>query len=605
MTNEELEQAVIDYITKNNLISPSKLIQAKIITSYSDNLIYEVLYDLNLLTVEQLNDVLSEVTGYPVTDPLYEISQRTIPEELFNLFPHELVLQYIVFPFRIEDEHVHVAMSNPTDNKLVEDLEKSCGKAVKRHVCYFKTILRAIVRHYPYAEGKEFNEVIQDTIDEVTGKKDLEPHVNIWTEPLGQALQREISLFTKQVETPKLGEIGVSILIQQILDYAIYIGATDIHIEPYEDAIKVRLRKDGILATKWYLPKIIQLRFFNRLKVMANLQPTLKTQSQNGSFTYENVVDTGVDIRISTVPSIYGERFALRLLDKNKRILSLTDLGMKDENYEKLSVHLNSKQGLILVVGPTGSGKTTTIYAALEYLNRDECSIMTLESPIEYQMRGINQIHVDFFRNYSFEDAFEDVLRQDPDIILLGEILDQQSAQTSVMAASTGHLIFSTLHATCSAFAVPRLLSLGVSVSVLSDVLQLILAQRLVRMLCPHCKKRDTLSKKRLKKLGLTQEQLGDGRYYTSSGCDKCNNRGYYGQIGAFELLIIDENIREMILKGHTGMEIYYYAIKQGMVTLFSDAMNKAKAGITSLDEVVYRIPNEPNITVEQSKDQN
>ncbi|MDE1462995.1 GspE/PulE family protein [Spartinivicinus poritis] len=602
MTNEELEQAVIDYITKNNMIAPSKLIQAKIITSYSDNLIYEVLHDLNLLTVEQLNEVLSEVTGYPVTDPLYEITQRTIPEELFNLFSNELVLKHIVFPFRLEDEHVHVAMSNPTDSKLVEELEKNCGKAIKRHVCYFKTILRAIVRHYPYAEGKEFNDVIEETIDEVTGKKDIEPYVSIWTEPLGQALQREISLFTKHAEAPREGEVGVSILIQKVLDYAIYIGATDIHIEPYEDAIKVRLRKDGILATQWYLPKIIQSRFFNRLKVMAKLQPTLKTQAQNGSFTYENVVDTGVDIRIATVPSIYGERFALRLLDKNKRILSLTDLGMSDEEYDKLIVHLNSKQGLILVVGPTGSGKTTTIYAALEYLNRDDCSIMTLESPIEYQMRGINQIHVDFFKNYSFDEAFEDVLRQDPDIILLGEILDQASAETAIMAAATGHLIFSTLHATCSAFAVPRLLSLGATASILSDVLQVVLAQRLIRVLCPHCKKRDSLSKKRLKILGLSESQLGGGRYFVANGCDKCNQRGYYGQIGVFELLIVDENIRDMILKGNTGMEIYHYAIQQGMIPLFSDAMDKAKAGITSLDEVVYRIPTEPHIITDISK---
>ncbi|RDH46104.1 GspE/PulE family protein [Zooshikella ganghwensis] len=591
MTNEELERAVVDYILEKNLIPPQKLVQAKIITSYSDNLIYEVLYDLNLLSVDQLNKILSEVTGFPVIDPLYEINKINIPEEVLSLLPNELVLQYVIFPFRLEENTLFIAMSNPTDKALVDQIEKKAGYPVKRFVCYFKTILRAVVRHYSYMEGKNFNDVIQDAIDEVEGRKDIKPEVSIWTEPLGKALKREITLFTNKAEMPAEGEVGVSMLIQQIIDYAIYMGASDIHFEAFEDAVKVRLRKDGILATQWYLPKIIQNRLFNRIKVMGNLRSTMSTFAQDGSFTYQNIVDAGVDIRLSTVPTIHGERIAMRILDKNRRVLELNDLGIPPKEYQTFIKALKTSQGLILNVGPTGSGKTTTIYGALDFLNRDFCSIITMESPIEYQISGVSQIHVDPNKKYNFVEAFADVLRQDPDVIVLGEILDRESAHVAVTAASTGHLIFSTLHATCSAFAIPRLLSLGVDASVLSDVLRVIVAQRLLRLLCPHCKVIDELSEERLQRLGLARDDLGANNYFRARGCEHCNHRGYIGRVGCFEVLEIDDRIREMILNGNTGLDVYYYAHQHGMRSMFHDALFKAQQGYTSLDEVIYQAP--------------
>jgi type IV pilus assembly protein PilB len=592
MKNEELENAVSDYILEHKLVQPQKLMQAKLITHDSDNLIYEVLYDLNLLSIDELNEVLSAVTGAPVIDPLYEISRVNVPEEVLKSLPNEMVLEHIVFPFRVQDGYLHIAMSNPTDNALVEELETKSGMAIKRYVCYFKTILRAIVRHYSYMEGRDFGSVIQDAVDEVKGERNIVHEESIWTEPLGKALQREIALFThKDEEKPKEGEIGVSMLIQKIIDYAIFSNASDIHFEPFEDAIKVRLRKDGILATQWYLPKVIQQRLFNRIKVMAKLKSTISNVAQDGNFTYENVVDAGVDIRISTVPTMHGERIALRILDKNRRVINFIDLGMRFKDYELFNQRLLSKQGLILIVGPTGSGKTTTIYASLDQLNQDYCSILTLEDPIEYQMSGICQIPVDNDKHYHFADAFEDVLRQDPDVVVLGEIRETESAQVTVNAASTGHLIFSTLHATCAAFAVPRLLSLGVDSSVMSDVLQLVLAQRLVRVLCPHCKIPDELTNERFKRLGLDRNQIKEGEYYKAVGCDKCDHRGYSGRLGVFEVLIPDEAIRQMILKDKTGLELYRYAMENGMHTMFDDAIEKASTGITSLDEIAANVP--------------
>lgn len=598
MNNEELESAVSDYILEHKLVPPQKLMQAKLITNDSENLIYEVLYDLNLLSVDELNEVLSAVTGAPVIDPLYEINRVNVPEDVLRALPNEMVLQHIVFPFRVQEGYLHVAMSNPTDNALVDELETKSGMAIKRYVCYFKTILRAIVRHYSYMEGKDFGDVIQDAVDEVKGERNIEPIVNIWTEPLGQALQREISLFShkEEKEEPKAGEIGVSMLIQQIIDYSIFANASDIHFEPFEDAIKVRIRKDGILATQWYLPKVIQQRMFNRIKVMASLQSTISNVSQDGNFTYENVVDAGVDIRISTVPTMHGERIALRILDKNRRVINFTDLGMRQSDYDLFTQRLLNKQGLILVVGPTGIGKTTTIYASLDQLNQDYCSILTLEDPIEYQMSGICQIPVDNDKHYHFADAFEDVLRQDPDVVVLGEIREPESAQVAVNAASTGHLIFSTLHATCAAFAVPRLLSLGVDSSVMSDVLQLVLAQRLVRILCPHCKIRDDLDDDRLQRLGFSRDQIPDGEYYKPVGCDHCEFRGYSGRLGVFEVLIPDEDMRQMILKDKTGLELYRHAMERGMHTMFDDAIEKARSGVTSLDEVASNVPTYFNI---------
>lgn len=587
MTYDELAKVFLDHCIKNNLIPAHKISQAQMIADVSDRDIYELLLDTQLLNIDLLNELLSKITGYPFLDPLYESIHKPYAKETLYTLSHKLAFENMIFPIKIEEGSLHLAMANPTDEQVVRTVEAVAKYPVKRYVCYFKNIMRAVVRFYTYLGGKTFEVIVTDALDEVSGKKKIEAPPSIWNEPIAKAMTREIRLFSGQQDPPREGEVAISLLVQKIINNAIYLGVSDIHIEPFEEVIKVRFRKDGVLFAQWYIPIRLQSNLVNRLKVMANMDPTAHSKPQGGYISYENIVIVGVDIRASTVPTMYGERFAMRLLDKSRTLLNPADLGLNENELKLFATKIKSPQGLILMTGPTGSGKTTTIYAALDQLNRESSSIITIEDPIEYQMLGISQIQIKPKQELGFAEVFREVLRQDPDVILLGEIRDSDSAKVAVTASSTGHLVFSTLHTNNAASSIPRLISMGTDSFVLSDTLELIIAQRLVRRLCPHCKKEDELHEDRLKELGLDAKELKDGNFFAPQGCKQCNFTGYISRIGVFELLNPNEQIREMIIHKEPSLHIERQAQESGMVNMRQDAMDKARKGIVSLDEVI------------------
>jgi type II secretory ATPase GspE/PulE/Tfp pilus assembly ATPase PilB-like protein len=589
MTDLELQEKFIEHCVTEGLVPVHKMAQARIIAESAGRQIYEVLEDIHLLSQNQLNQALSETTGVPPLDPFLESYKTLFSEETLCMISHKLAISKLVFPLWVKDGALHVVMANPTDTATIDAISKMSGFPVEAHVCYFKNVIRAVVRYYSYISGKRFEVIVKDAIDEITGKKTIIAPPSIWVEPLSEALFREVKLFPGNIEPPKEGEVAINQLVQKIIDNAIYIGASDIHIEPFADVVKVRLRRDGILDSQWYVPNEIKSYLYNRIKVMANLDLTSSNKPQDGHIPYENILPVGVDIRVATVPTEHGERIVLRLLDKNRTLLHPEAIGMEPEDQRLYQKQIQAPQGLVLLTGPTGSGKTTTIYVGLDQLNTDERCIITIEDPVEYELSGVSQVQIDPRQNFGFSNALRAILRQNPDVVLLGEIRDPESAQVAVSASSTGHLVFSTLHTNSAADAVTRLISMDADPFVLSSSLQMIVGQRLVRRLCNKCKQPIIPSQEQAVMLGLVQEGLSDETFHGPVGCDACFGHGYLGRIGVFELLAVDDAVRNMIVSQAPSIRIQQYAVENGMRTMRQDALRKAARGITSLDEVIKR----------------
>ena len=589
MNDLQLQEKFIEHCisTKTGFIKPHKMRQAQLISEWSKKPIFDVLMELQLISQAGINEALSETTGYPVFDPLTEAYLTQYSKEVLGKISHKMAVEHRAFPFKLENGKLHMVLANPTDETAVAALEKMAGYQIVRYVCYSKHILRAVVRYYNVVSDKSFENLVHDALDEISGRKKFKAPPSIWTEPLSEALRREIRLFPATSVELAEGEVSITLLVQKIINNAIYLGASDIHFEPFEDVIKVRFRKDGMLFAQWYVPNDLRVNLFNRLKVMSGMDLTVSKRPQDGYISYENLLPVGVDIRASIIPAMHGERAVLRLLDKAKGLLDPTRLGFEQDNHELFQRKIRSPHGLILMTGPTGSGKTTTIYAALSKLNSENRSIITIEDPVEYELQGINQIQVDPRFDMTFTQSFRAVLRQNPDVILLGEIRDPESAQVAVHASSTGHLVFSTLHTNDAANAIPRLISMGCDPYVLADALKLVVGQRLVRRLCESCQTPDNLDEQRLAELGFDAEDVPEGEYFRAVGCAHCNGMGYMGRFGVFELLVPDYIIQEMTVNRAPGTMIHKHAVDQGMLTMRGAAMIKAQRGQTSLDEVI------------------
>ncbi|HQP24199.1 MAG TPA: type II secretion system ATPase GspE [Smithellaceae bacterium] len=375
-------------------------------------------------------------------------------------------------------------------------------------------------------------------------------------------------------------------LVNLLVSGAIKDRASDIHVEPYSGTLKIRYRIDGILYDILNLPRRIQSPLTSRLKIMAKLNIAEKRLPQDGRIELK-IADRLVDVRVSVIPTAFGERVVLRLLDKSANILMLSDLGMHDERIKLLDSLIKSPYGIILVTGPTGSGKTTTLYAALSTINRPEINIITIEDPIEYQMDGVGQIQVNPKIDLTFAAGLRSIVRQDPDVILVGEIRDRETAEIAIQSSLTGHLVFSTLHTNDAASAVTRLIDMGIEPFLVTSSIVAIIAQRLVRVLCPHCKEVYTPDKETLANLGLTALILENNTFYRKKGCNLCMHTGFRGRTAIFEILVVDDDIKRLVLKTSDANQINEQAIKQGMITLQQDGIHKVLAGITTTEEVL------------------
>jgi general secretion pathway protein E len=375
-------------------------------------------------------------------------------------------------------------------------------------------------------------------------------------------------------------------LVNHIISQSIKTRASDIHIEPYQDSFTVRYRVDGILYDLLTPPKWIQPALISRIKVMAKMNIAEKRLPQDGRFDVK-VGDQNIDLRVSTIPTSFGERVVLRLLNKSGSLLELPDIGLSPARLKGIKRLVTSPNGIILVTGPTGSGKTTTLYAILQSINKPDINIITIEDPVEYQIKGISQIQVNPKIDLTFARGLRSIVRQDPDVILVGEIRDKETAEIAVQSALTGHLVFSTLHTNDSASAITRLVDMGVEPFLISSSVLAVVAQRLVRVLCDNCKKAYEPSAIYLKSIGVSPKYFNENRVYKAAGCENCFNTGYKGRLGIFEIMVLTEKLKTLILKTFDSNRIKSEAVLEKMRSLRQDGLQKVKKGITTIEEVL------------------
>ena len=520
----------------------------------------DVLKRLGVIDEETLAKIIAKQWGYPYID----LSTVEIDKETVHLISEEIARRFEVIPFgRTEEGEIMVAISDPT-NIFAIDFLRNYLKNVKIYVASKESIIGNIEKYY------SMEKTVKEAVMEMTGGVEVETEEE----------KTELSID----EARSLAETAPIIrLMNQIITEAIVSRASDIHIEPQKRSVRVRYRIDGVLNDAMSLPKNIQPGLVSRVKIMANLDIAERRRPQDGRI---NLKFRGreIDLRVSVLPAIFGEKVVMRILDKEKSLIPLEKLGFSEESLTIFKSLITQPYGMILITGPTGSGKSTTLYAVLRILNSPKVNILTAEDPVEYQLDGITQLQVNPKIGLTFANALRSFLRQDPDIILVGEIRDRETAQIAMEAALTGHLVFSTLHTNDSFSAPTRLIDMGIEPYLIASALIGVTAQRLVRKICNNCKTEVKPSRYILEQLGIEDENTV---FYKGKGCPICNNTGYKGRIAVQEVLKIDDNIRDMILKRASSTEIKEYAVKNGTKTLLHDALDKARKGITSLEEVL------------------
>ncbi|MCK4257724.1 MAG: type II secretion system ATPase GspE [Halanaerobiales bacterium] len=486
-------------------------------------------------------------------------------EDSYRL-PREYVQKYRVIPIGMEDEELIIAIPENLTLEIRRDLEVFFSTNLKFRVC----------------ESMELNKLVQDFLDsEGETIEGMLKNINS-----DEYSSEDIYSFSQNIENLEdlAQEAPIIRLVNLIISDALKERASDIHLEPFERLVKLRYRIDGILYEKTPPPRNLFPAIITRIKIMANLNIAERRLPQDGRIRIK-IAGREVDIRVSTIPTIYGESLVMRLLDQSAVLLNLDQLGFDKNILDKIYKTLNYINGIVLVTGPTGSGKTTTLYSCLNQMNLPENKILTVEDPVEYQLSGINQMQVNDKIGFTFATGLRSILRQDPDIIMLGEVRDLETAQMAIQAALTGHLVFSTIHTNDSASTIARLIDMGLEDYLIASTIRCILAQRLVRKICPNCKEKYQPHSSKLKVLGV---HLQDGlNFYRGVGCDTCNNNGYLGRLGIYELLIISPEIEEMISQNRNGNEIKKLACAQGMVTLREDGILKVKQGLTTIEEIL------------------
>jgi general secretion pathway protein E len=494
---------------------------------------------------------------------------ETIPEgaglELLDLVPIGFAKDNRIFPLEQGDGVLRVAVADPLDARARNDLAALTGDRIEVTVATVEEILRAINRAFERRTG-EAREMVEEIGGEAGGGlvAGLEPQ----------------DLIDVSDEAPIIRFVN-SLITQGYKE-----RASDIHLEPFEVEMVVRYRIDGILYEVLRPPHKAQASITSRIKIMAGLTIAEKRLPPDGRFRVR-IAGKDVDVRVSTLPTAFGERVVLRLLDKASNVLALEDIGMEPELLQQVQGMINKSHGIFLVTGPTGSGKTTTLYAALTRLNSREKNIITVEDPIEYQLAGVGQIQVNPKINLTFAAGLRSILRQDPDIIMVGEIRDGETAEIAVQSALTGHMVFSTLHTNDAAGALTRLVEMGIEPFLAASSIVGILAQRLVRTICPHCREAYRPTPELLAEIGLARNLPADVRFYRGRGCPQCMDIGYRGRIGIYELLPIDEPIRDLLLRNQDAASIKASGMKRGMRTLRDAGLALALQGETSIEEVL------------------
>jgi type IV pilus assembly protein PilB len=547
------------------------------------------LVKLGFVRDDEITDLLSRQYGVPCIN----LSQFEIDQSIIKLIPVETARKYQVIPLSRSGATLTIAMTDPTNVFAMDDIKFMTGYNVEPVVASETAVMGAIQRYYPGGSSKggasggaaatgpstlelasKGLEELQATMDDAAGVEVLEELQEISAEAL--ARQGE--------------EAPIVRLVNVFLMSAIQKGASDIHIEPYEKELRVRYRIDGILYTIMSPPLKFRDAIASRVKIMAKLDIAEKRLPQDGRIKIrfnEGGAPKEIDFRVSILPTLFGEKIVMRLLDKEKLMLDMTKLGFEVESLRRFETSIMRPWGMVLVTGPTGSGKTNTLYSSIAKLNTTETNIMTVEDPVEFNLAGINQVQVRENIGLNFATALRSFLRQDPNIILVGEIRDRETAEIAVKAALTGHLVLSTLHTNDAPSTVNRLMNMGIEPFLVASSVHLICAQRLVRRVCAACKQAQPHAPAALIQAGFSPEDAAAVVPITGKGCERCNMTGYRGRVGLYEVMEISDEMRELILVGASAPDLRRKAVAEGMLTLRHSGLCKVKDGVTTIEEVV------------------
>lgn len=537
----------------------------------------ETLLNLGYIDEHQLVAYLSKQYGVPAVN----LDQFDIPTEILKLIPRESAIKHKLIPVNQTKDSIVVAMADPSNIFAIDDLKFATGKKIEVVVTSERSINRAIEKFYGSKE--EWDSAVKSQqsdqeVDRILGdldEFDLE---------LSKSEEIDVSDLEKASE-----EAPVIKLVNHILTDSIRKGASDIHIEPFEKDLRIRYRIDGVLYDTLRPPLKLKNAISSRVKIMANLDIAERRLPQDGRIKVKLGGDRSMEYRVSVMPTIFGEKVVMRILDKESLQLDLTKLGFVEDQLTHFRESIYQPYGMVLLTGPTGSGKTTTLYSSLIDLNQEDINICTAEDPVEYSLDGINQVQVHEEIGLSFASCLRSFLRQDPDIILVGEIRDYETAEIAIKAALTGHLVLSTLHTNDAPSTITRLLNMGVEPFLVTSSLNAIVAQRLVRKVCPTCSEKVEVAPQVLIDLGVPPKEVSEYEVYKGKGegCKTCIGTGYKGRVAVYEVMPITEELKEFILSGASSLEIKREAMRQGMKTLRKSVLEKLKLGITTTEEVV------------------
>jgi len=511
---------------------------------------------------------LTRVLSRQFKVPAIDLSNVEIDAKVLKLVPADFANKHLVLPVRRVGRTLTVAMANPTDLSVIDDLKFVTRFDVDPVVAGEYTLRKTIDRYYEIG-----NDGLGDLLEELEDQ-DVE------------IVEEEDEVYSASQLAAQVEEAPVVRLINGLLTDAVKRGASDIHIEPYEKEVRVRYRIDGTLQEIMKPPMRMKAALISRVKILADLNIAERRVPQDGRIKLK-IGRKVIDFRVSTLPVLFGEKIVLRILDKGNLTLDLEKFGMEERAEKQFCEAIAQPYGMVLVTGPTGSGKTTTLYSALSRINTGDTNIMTAEDPVEYNLRGINQTQVRTDIGMSFAAALRAFLRQDPNIIMVGEIRDLETGSIAVKAALTGHLVLSTLHTNDAASTVTRMIDMGIEPFNVASAVNLITAQRLVRRICNNCRVEAKYTSEVLAASGLTEEEVRSTTFYRGEGCDSCNDQGYSGRQGLYEVMAMTSTLRRMVLQSASAAELKDAAVEGGMLTLRMDGLSKVRKGITTLDEVI------------------
>jgi type IV pilus assembly protein PilB len=560
-----------ELLTKASLISSDQLKEALKLQKETGGKLGETLIKLGFVAEEDITECLSQQFGVPSIN----LSHFEIDSSVIKLIPADVARKYNILPVNKTGATITIAMADPTNVFAMDDIKFMTGYNVEPVVASELGIKTAIDNYYGSTSSLELKKVMED----------LQQSESADLEVLEEEEDLDLAALQDSAE-----EAPVVKLVNLILTDAIKRGASDIHIEPYEKEFRVRFRIDGTLYEIMNPPLKLKDAITSRMKILAKLDISEKRLPQDGRIKLKmklNDKNKELDFRVSVLPTLFGEKIVMRLLDKDNLRLDMTKLGFEPESLVRFEEAIFKPWGMVLVTGPTGSGKTNTLYSALSKVNSPEVNIMTAEDPVEFNLPGINQVQMKESIGLNFAATLRSFLRQDPNIILVGEIRDFETAEIAIKAALTGHLVLSTLHTNDAPSTINRLMNMGIEPFLVATSVQLIAAQRLARRVCSNCKEPVEITPQALMDIGFKKDEVGGFTVYKGRGCDKCNNTGYKGRVALIEVMAIDDTIRDLILSGGTAIDIKKRAAENGMISLRRSGLIKIRDGTTTVEEVV------------------